>query len=385
VAAGRPCELGRGNEVTLSNPVLAEWHKIRREIGPALPGLHLVVAVAVVARYLHSLIPNAMLARAISEVFIAVFLGLYIRNVVRFSARFEPGVKFALQRILRWGIILLGLRLSLQDVVATGLEALLLIGACMTLALTLAYLGGRFLRIPSRLATLIGVGTAICGNTAIVATAPVIEAKDEDVSIAVATITFFGTLAVLLYPIIGYFAGLSDHVFGLWVGTAVNDTSQVVAAGAAFSEVARDVATVVKLTRNTLMVPIIIVIGIVYARSQNRRTPGAATKFSFSKVVPWFVIGFLLMTLVRTVGVALGVLPQDVNHPGQLQGAANVLIFVDEIAKFFILMALSAIGLSTDAAAVRRTGIRPFALGVGVASILAVFSLGLILLTGLGR
>jgi uncharacterized integral membrane protein (TIGR00698 family) len=369
----------------LSNPVLAEWNKLRREIGPALPGLHLVVAVAVVARYLHSLIPNAMLARAISEVFIAVFLGLYIRNVVRFSARFEPGVKFGLQRVLRLGIILLGLRLSLQDVVATGLEALLLIGACMTLALTLAYLGGRFLRIPLRLATLIGVGTAVCGNTAIVATAPVIEAKDEDVSIAVATITFFGTLAVLLYPIIGYFAGLPDHVFGLWVGTAINDTSQVVAAGAAFSEVARDVATVVKLTRNTLMVPIIIVIGIVYARSQNRRTPGTATKFSFSKVVPWFVIGFLLMTLVRTVGVALGVLPQDVNHPGQLQGAANVLIFVDEIAKFFILMALSAIGLSTDASAVRRTGIKPFVLGVGVASILAIFSLGLILLTGLGR
>ncbi len=368
----------------MSNPVHAEWNKFRRAIGPALPGLNLVVAVAVVARYLHGLIPNAMLARAISEVFIAVFLGLYIRNVVRFSARFEPGVKFALQRILRWGIILLGLRLSLQDVVATGLEALLLIGACMTLALTLAYLGGRFLRIPPRLAALIGVGTAVCGNTAIVATAPVIEAKDEDVSIAVATITFFGTLAVLLYPIIGYFAGLSDHVFGLWVGTAVNDTSQVVAAGAAFSEVARDVATVVKLTRNTLMVPIIIVIGLVYARSQNRRAPGAATKFSFSKVVPWFVIGFLLMTLVRTVGVALGVLPQDVNHPGQLQGAANLLIFVDEIAKFFILMALSAIGLSTDASAVRRTGIKPFALGVGVASILAVFSLGLILLTGLG-
>ena len=136
----------RGKVVKSSS--VAEWNKIRHEIRPALPGLHLVIAVAVVARYLHSLIPNAMLARAISEVFIAVFLGLYIRNVVRFSARFEPGVKFALQRILRWGIILLGLRLSLQDVVATGLEALLLIGACMTLALTLAYLGGRFLGSP---------------------------------------------------------------------------------------------------------------------------------------------------------------------------------------------------------------------------------------------
>jgi uncharacterized integral membrane protein (TIGR00698 family) len=365
--------------------VLAEWNKIRREIGPALPGLHLVIAVAVVARYLHSLVPNPMLARAISEIFIAVILGLYIRNVIGYSARFEPGVKFGLQRILRLGIILLGLRLSLQDVVATGLSALLLIGACMTLALTLAYLGGRLLRIPARLAALIGVGTAVCGNTAIVATAPVIEAKDEDVSIAVATITFFGTLAVLLYPIFGYFAGLTDRVFGLWVGTAINDTSQVVAAGAAFSEAARDVATVVKLTRNTLMVPIIIVVGIVYARSQNRQTPGAATHFGFSKVVPWFVVGFLLMTLVRTVGVALGVLPQDVNQPGQLQRAADLLIFVDEIARFFILMALSAIGLGTDASAFRRTGIKPFALGVGVASLLALFSLGLILLTGLGR
>lgn len=365
-------------------PILSEWRQIGRDLRPALPGLHLVIAVAVVARYLHELIPNAVLARAISEVFIAVFLGLYIRNAIRFSARFDAGVRFALQRVLRLGIILLGLRLSLQDVVSTGLTALILIVACMAVALTLAYFAGRLLKIPPRLAALIGVGTAICGNTAIVAVAPVIEAKEEDVSFAVATITFFGTLAVVVYPIVGYFLGVSDRTFGLWAGAAVNDTSQVVAAGAAFSDAARDVATVVKLTRNTLMAPLIVLIGMVYSRSQREKHPGAAAKFSFGKVVPWFVLGFLLMTLLRTAGVALGVLPQDVAHPGALTAAANALKLVDEIAKFAVLMALSAIGLGADVEAVRRTGIRPFALGLSVASVLAVFSLGMILVFRMG-
>ncbi len=354
-------------------------------IGPYLPGLYLVVAVAVVARYLHGLIPIPSMARAVSEVFIAVLLGLHVRSTIGYSARFAPGVRFALQRVLRLGIILLGLRLSLQDVVATGLSSLLLILSCMTLALSLAYFGGKLLKIPPRLATLLGVGTAICGNTAIVATAPMIEARDEDISVAVATITFFGTLAVLLYPVIGYFVGLTDQTFGLWAGTAVNDTSQVVAAGAAFSDKARDIATIVKLTRNTLMVPIMIVIGTVYARSQNRQGAAAATRYSFSKVVPWFVVGFLGLALLRTLGVWLGVFPQNVASPGPLTTAAGLLRLVDQLATFAILMALSAIGLSTDAGAVRHTGIKPFALGVVVAAALAVFSLAAILLTGLGR
>lgn len=366
-------------------PIVSEWQKIGREIRPALPGLYLVIAVAVVARYLHDIIPNASMARAVSEVFIAVFLGLHIRNAIRFSTRFDAGVKFALQRILRLGIILLGLRLSLQDVVSTGLTALILIVACMAVALALAHFAGRLLKIPPRLAALIGAGTAICGNTAIVAVAPVIEAKEEDVSFAVATITFFGTLAVVVYPIIGFFLGVNDRTFGLWAGTAVNDTSQVVAAGAAFSDKARDIATVVKLTRNTLMAPLIVVIGMVYARSQNRRQAGAPIQFSFGKVVPWFVLGFLIMTLIRTAGVALGILPHDVAHPGALTGAAGALKFVDEVARFAVLMALSAIGLGTDVEAVRRTGIKPFALGLSVAGALALFSLGMIVVTGLGR
>lgn len=358
-------------------PVIAEWQRIGHELRPALPGLYLAVGVAVVARYGHTLIPDAAVARAVSEAIIAVFLGLHIRNTLHFSPRFEPGVKFALQRILRLGIILLGLRLSLQDVVSTGLSALLLIVACMAFALTLAYAASKLLRIPGRLAALIGLGTAVCGNTAIVAAAPVIEAHDEDVSFAVAAITFFGTLAVIFYPIIAYFSGMAERTFGLWVGTAVNDTSQVIAAGAAFSERARDIATVVKLTRNTLMAPLLVLLGVVYARAQNRQGAGRA-KVSVGKALPWFVFGFLAMTLLRTLGVAVGVLPHSVAEPGNLVTAANALKFVDEVARFAVLVALAAIGLSTDTAAVRRIGLKPFAMALGLAVSLALFSLGLI-------
>ena len=357
----------------------------REELRIALPGLYLVIAVAVVSRYLHSLIPIPAMSRAISEVFIAVFLGLHIRNAIHYSHRFDAGIRFAMQHILRFAVVLLGLRLSLQDVVDTGLRSLLLVLACIALALTLASVAGKLLKIPRRLAVLIGVGTAICGNTAIVAVAPVIEAKDEDVSFAVATITFFGTFAVLVYPFIGYFTGMTDREFGIWAGTAVNDTSQVVAAGAAFSEAARDVATVVKLTRNALMAPIILLIGMVYARLSDKRSDGQRTRVSWSKAVPGFVIGFIAMAALRTLGIAVGVLPQSVADPGALTGAASLLRAVDEVSKFAVLMALSAIGLGTDVGAVRRTGAKPFVLGLGISGVLAVFSAGVILLTGMGR
>ena len=368
------------------NAIAAEWGRIRRELRPAIPGLYLVIAVAIVARFTHGLIPWPPISRAISEVFIAVVLGLHVRAFIGFGKRFEPGIKFSLQRILRLGIILLGLRLSLQDVVGTGVSAILLILFCMLLALTssLSVLGGA-MHIPRRLAVLIGVGTAICGNSAIIATAPVIEAKDEDVSIAVATITFFGTLAVILYPIIGYLLGMSDHAFGMWAGTAILDTSQVVAAGAAFSARALDVATVVKLVRNTLIAPVILAIGIFYARSQNRASDGQAARANLGKSLPWFVVGFMIMVLVRTARVALGIFPQDVAHPGNLTGAAAFLTAMDNISKFAILMALSAIGLGTDMGAVRRTGIKPVLLGFIVAGCMAVISLALILFVIPGR
>jgi len=363
------------------------WQTLWHDLKLARVGLHLVLGVAIASRFIHGLISNPTLSKSVSEILVAVLLGLYLRNWIKTGERTRAGIKFSIQHVLRFGIILLGLRLSLQDVAATGLTALILVTICITVALILAYFAGRLFKIPTRLAALIGVGTAICGNTAIIATAPVLEANEEEMSFAVATITLFGLLAVVVYPIIGHLIGLSDRSFGLWAGTAVNDTSQVVAVGAIFSEAALNVATVVKLTRNTLMAPLIVLFGLVYSRALKKEMSAEAahaSRLDWSKLIPGFVIGFLIMSLVRTAGVALGVLPQDIANPGNLQFAASFLKACDELSKFFILMALAGVGLNTDLPSLRRMGLKPLIVGTCVALILAVTSLGLILFTPLG-
>ncbi|MBI3913189.1 MAG: putative sulfate exporter family transporter [Chloroflexi bacterium] len=362
---------------------LSEFKKIIQELAPASAGLHLVIGVALVARFLHGLIPAPTLSKSISEISIALLLGLYVRNALGVAPKFEAGIKFALQRVLRFGIILLGLRLSLQDVFAVGVSALLIVVACIAIALTLAAIAGRVFQIPPRLAALIGVGTAICGNSAIVATAPAIGAKEDEVGFAIATITLFGLLAVIFYPLIGQFLTLSDRAFGMWAGMAVNDTSQVVAVGAAYSAASLNIATIVKLTRNTLMAPLIVLMGLLFNRNQNAGDKSRST-LSLSKLIPWFVLGFIALSLVRTLGIAIGVLPQNVDQPGNLQSAAALLKFLDETAKFAILAALASVGLGTNIQTLRGIGLKPFVVGLCVASVLAVVSLSLILIAGLG-
>lgn len=321
------------------------------------PGLAVVVVVAVVARVLGRLFPAT-----ISEVLIAVVLGLVIANTLRLPARATPGIRFAVQRVLRLGIILLGARLSLGDVVGIGVQALALIVVLMAIALGFAYGVGRLLGLPRRLALLIGVGTAVCGNSAIIATAPVVQAEESEVSFAVATITLFGTLAVFVYPLVGLALQLPPVVFGLWSGTAINDTSQVVAAAAAYGAAALSTATVVKLTRNALMAPLILGIAWWWGRGAAAARRGAAG------AVPLFVVGFLVVVALRTVGL--------IQPP--------LTLWLDEGARFCILLALAGVGLNTSLAALRKTGLTPFLLGLGSAVLVAVLSLSMITLLGLG-
>ncbi len=360
--------------------LLTEWKKIGQELSRAWLGLLVVFIVAIISRVLHDLIPNAMLTKAISEIVIALLLGLLIRNIIHLPAQIEAGAKFALNRILRLGIILLGLRLSLQDIAATGLTAIALILFCIAFALGLAFLIGRSLKIPRRLAALIGMGTAVCGNSAIIATAPLIEAKEEELSFAVAMITLFGLIAVIVYPILGHAFAFSDMTFGLWSGTAVNDTSQVVATAASFSDRALDIATIVKLTRNVFLGPLMILMGFIYARATHHSTE----QLRMHPVIPWFVIAFIVMSILRTLGIAAGILPQNVDKPETLLVSATWLKFADDASKFAILCALTGIGLSTNIASLRRVGWRPFVLALSVASALAVTSLAIILFSGLG-
>lgn len=332
------------------------------------PGLALAVLVGVGARLVHDLLPLSI-AGALGEVIFAVALGLLVGNAARLPVHLASGIRFSYQTVLRTAIVLLGAAFSFQQVVAIGLKAVLMIAILMSLALAAAHLLGRLAGVHGRLATLIGVGTAVCGNSAIVATAPVIRAQDDEVSFAVATNTILGTLAVFLYPLVGRLLHFSDPTFGTWAGTAVNDTSQVVATGFAFGETAGRIATTVKLTRNALMGAVIVVVGIAYARggpeSGERVSPWIRLRQSF----PLFVVGFLTMAVLNSLGTIQrlsGLLHMDL-------GAS-----LKEASRAMILVALAGVGLSTRIEAMRRTGLKPFLLGLVVAALTSGASLILI-------
>jgi uncharacterized integral membrane protein (TIGR00698 family) len=348
-----------------------------------LPGLLLAVAVGVSGRLIHGYLPHGI-ATAVGEVIVAVLLGLAIGNLIRLPKALAPGIRFSFHTVLRTAIVLLGATFSFVQVVAIGGKALLMVVALMLLALTVAHTLGRLLGTPGRLATLIGVGTAVCGNTAIVATAPVIGARDDEVSFAIATNTLFGTMAVFLYPFIGRALGLDDASFGTWAGTAVNDTSQVVATGFAFSDAAGKVATAVKLTRNALMGGVILAMGLAYARqlaaeaaSRASAAGGASTVAApaigwakrLRQSLPLFVVGFLSLALVNTLGGIRAL---------SAAAGTDVTVWLQNAAKFLILVALAGVGLSTRFEAMRKTGMKPFYLGLATATATATASLLLI-------
>ena len=302
----------------------------------------------------------------VSEVTIAILIGLLVGRLptVR-SAAFLPGLKLAAERLLRLGIILLGAKLSVTQIAGIGLPAAAIIVATMAAGLTIVLVLARVAAVDGRLAMLLAVGAAVCGNTAIVATSPVINARPRDTAYAVATVTLFGTIAVFAYPLVGHAARFGDAVFGLWAGIAINDTSQVVAASAAYSPGAFEVATVVKLIRNALMAPLLL--GIAWA--WNRRTGAVAgdTRAGLRRAVPVFVLGFLAMSGLRSVGAIDPAL------------ATNL----ETVARSLILVALAAVGLNVRLEELRSVGPKPLLIGlaaallVGVATIVAINALGL--------
>ncbi len=336
------------------------------------------IAVALVARLVTGFLPSI-----VAEVTVAILLGIVVASV--FGPRIAPltpGLQFASQRVLRLGIILLGARLSLAEIARIGVPSTVVIVVTMAISFAIVLLVARLVRIESRLAILIAVGSAVCGNTAIVATAPVIGARAREVAYAVATITLFGTLAVFLYPTIGRAVGLPQPSFGLWAGVAVHDTSQVIATSAAYGPDALDVATVVKLIRNALMAPLLFLIATGWAArgdasqtaSAEGRDPadGPATtvppRVGIRRAVPLFVLGFLLLALLRTVGVI----------------DADEATVLDSIARTLILVALAAVGMSIHVGELRETSWRPLAVGFSVALLVGLGSLAAIMTLGLG-
>lgn len=319
-------------------------------LGERAPGLLLAAAIAVAALGLGRLAP------LIGGPVFGIVMGILVRNLFAPSGRFTPGIQFAGKQVLQWSIIALGFGLSLNQVARTGLESLSVTLVTMTVAFLAAWGLGRALKVHDKLKILIGVGTAICGGSAIAAVTPIIKPDEHDTAFAISTIFLFNLVAVLLFPLLGHVLHLSDLGFGLWAGTAINDTSSVVAAGYSFSKAAGDYATIVKLTRATLIIPICLALAFAVAWREKKQ---GATDFSLKKIFPWFILWFLVASAVRTAGLV----------PEAIQPAIHMA------AEFLIIIALTAIGLSANLRRMASTGARPILLGLGVWAAVSVSSL----------
>jgi uncharacterized integral membrane protein (TIGR00698 family) len=326
----------------------------------------------------------------VSGVPVAIVLGLLLRNLLPLPNSLAPGLKYATTTILRTGIILVGIRLSLFDVLKLGVFGLpVVLGAIATGLLFVTWFN-RKLGLPPRLGTLIAAGTSICGVTAIVSTAPAIEADEREVAYAVANVVAFGLIGMLLYPYLAHALLSSSETIGLFLGTAVHDTSQVVGAALTYKQVYGDdvvlrVATVTKLTRNIFLAVVIPILTWMHIRSQKAIGAGAIGGVVTPALVPGFVIGFVAMALVRTLGdatlgsmgAAFGVLSADA-------WASLTRDLGDFWASQICLgTAMAAVGLSTNFAVFKGVGLKPFA--VGMAGALVVGAVGMTLAVLLGR
>lgn len=319
-----------------------------------LLGVLFVFIIALLASFLGSLFP------IIGGAVFGIVIGIIINNFIGKPKAAEKGVTFTSKKILQWAIIVLGAGLSLTQVWKTGLSSFSVMLFTLSAAFITAYGVGKLMGIPSNLKTLIGVGTAICGGSAIAAVSPIIEADDMEIAYSVSTIFLFNVIAVLIFPPLGHLFGFSDKAFGLWAGTAINDTSSVVAAGYAFSNIAGAYATIVKLTRTTMIIPISLVFAFITAYKKKAASKeNSKVNYSFKKIFPWFIIWFLIASLLNTIGLF----------------PSSSIQYINTIGKFMIVMALTAIGLNSDFKKMLKTGVKPIILGVIVWFVVAATSI----------
>ena len=324
---------------------------IPAQIKSYAPGFALALVIALLAKGIEALLPFDVIGASV----IAMFIGMLINGYRKPGKTTAPGVKFTAKKILKFAIILLGASLNVTTILNVGRMSLTVMLFTLLTCFGGGYFIGRALGLDWKLSNLISAGTGICGGSAIAAVAPVIDAKDSDIAYALSATFLFDMAMIVLFPIMGRAMGLSDMAYGLWAGTAVNDTSSVVAAGYAFSEGAGDFATMVKLTRTLAIIPITLVLAFV--RTKRAKTDG--TKVDFKKIFPMFILYFLLASVVTTLCVSAGV-------------SASVFTPLKTLSKFLIVMAMCAVGLNTNIVKLVKTGGKPLIMGfccwVGIAS-----------------
>ena len=287
---------------------------------------------------------------------IAILVGMVLTLLIKDKTVFEAGVKFTSKKILQYAVILLGFGLNLNVILQTGAQSLPIIIATISTSLIISFVLHKVMNIPSKISTLVGVGSSICGGSAIAATAPVIDADDEEVAQAISVIFFFNVLAAVFFPIFGTWLGFSQssgEAFGIFAGTAINDTSSVTAAASTWDSMyglgsaTLDKAVTVKLTRTLAIIPITLVLAFM----RTRREKGQGTeKVSMKKIFPFFILYFIAASVITTVAVNMGV-------------EASFFNPVKELSKFFIVLAMAAIGMNSNIIKLIKTGGKPIIMG----------------------
>lgn len=337
-----------------------------RRVLDRLPGAVLCSAIAAAALVIGGRVP--VVGSAVPAIIIGVLIGLLVRP----GRRLGPGIRFAGRTVLQIAVVLLGSQLSIMDVARVGIASLPIMLGTLAACLVAAWLVGRAIGVVGDLRTLIGVGTGICGASAIAAASPVIAAADTVIAYAISTVFVFNIGAVLIFPLIGHLLGMSQQAFGLFAGTAVNDTSSVVAAASSYGPEAMQHAVVVKLVRSLMIIPICLALGALANRRNQATDPGPDARPTSGalhrvvRLVPVFLIGFVAMAVARSAGVI----------------PAPVVPELAKVAVFLISVAMAGIGLSTDVPALRRTGPRPLLLGGILWVIVSLTSLGIQQLVG---
>jgi uncharacterized integral membrane protein (TIGR00698 family) len=312
-----------------------------KSLRPILLGVLACVAIAVPAWFLGSALP------IVGAPIFGILIGIIIGNAYpKALSRLGEGVKFTSKKVLQLSIILLGFGINFYVVFQVGSQSLFVMIFTLSTAFLTAYLVGKALKLNEKTTTLIGVGTSICGASAIASTAPIIDAEDSDMTQAISTIFLFNIIAVFIFPALGHLMGMNDVGFGIWAGTAINDTSSVVAAAASWSPTALSFATIVKLTRTLMIVPIAFALAIFASRHNS--VASERSHFHIVKVFPWFIIGFIIAAVINTF----------LCLPPVVSGTLT------QIGTFLIVTAMAAIGLNNNIKKLLRNGYKPILLGL---------------------
>ena len=322
-------------------------------------GILLCLAIAVPSWFLVIFVPAL---EVIGAPVIAIIAGMILSLIIKKKDAFTDGIAFTSKKILQYAVILLGFGLNLATIGKVGLTSLPIILSTIATSLIVAFVMYKLLKVPSKTATLIGVGSSICGGSAIAATAPVIDADDEEIAQSISVIFLFNVIAALIFPTLGGFLGMSNEGFALFAGTAVNDTSSVTAAASTWDSMhgtgsmVLDSATIVKLTRTLAIIPITLVLAFVRMRKEKSGNTGSKTKVSLKKIFPMFILYFVLASVITTIATSV--------LTGQALDVANSIFgFLKQLSKFFIVMAMAAIGLNTNIVKLVKTGGKPILLG----------------------